>query len=36
MSDLSELIARIEAATGPNYALECEIWDAIYPGERAE
>ena len=36
MSDLSELIARIEAASGAQYVLDCAIWDAIYPGERAE
>ena len=31
---LLELAERCEKATGPDYALECEIWDAIYPGER--
>jgi len=25
---------RVTALDGPNYDMECEIWDAIYPGER--
>lgn len=33
---LDELAARCEQATGPSDTLDCEIWDAIYPGERAE
>lgn len=28
------LADRAETAAGPNYALECAIWDCIYPGER--
>ena len=31
---MKELIERIEGAEGPSYALDCAIWDAIYPGER--
>jgi hypothetical protein len=31
---LLKLAERCEQATGPSYALEVEIWDAIYPGER--
>lgn len=31
MSDLNELAARVEAADGPNFALECEIWCALNP-----
>ncbi|MEV5033639.1 hypothetical protein MRBLMC3_002876 [Sphingobium sp. LMC3-1-1.1] len=34
MSNLIDLAERIERAKGPSYALDCEIWDAIYPGER--
>lgn len=33
---LLALADRCEAATGPNYGLDCEIWDAIYPGDRDE
>jgi hypothetical protein len=33
---LLALAERCEAATGPSYALEVEIWDAIYPGERED
>ncbi|MDD3798402.1 MAG: hypothetical protein PHE36_04400 [Novosphingobium sp.] len=33
---LIELAERCERAKGPSYALECEIWDAVYPGERDE
>lgn len=29
MTDLSELIARVEGATGPNYALECDLFEAL-------
>ncbi|GAA4825640.1 hypothetical protein GCM10023232_24490 [Sphingosinicella ginsenosidimutans] len=29
-----DLAERIEAATGANYQLDCDIWDALYPGER--
>lgn len=31
---LIELADACERATGPEYALDCAIWDAIYPGER--
>jgi hypothetical protein len=31
---LMALAERVEAAEGPSYALDCEIWDATYPGER--
>lgn len=31
---MKELIERVEGADGPSYALDCAIWDAIYPGER--
>ena len=34
MSAMVELAERCEKATGPSYGLDCEIWDAIYPGER--
>ena len=34
MSDLIDLAAQIEQAQGASYALDCAIWDAIYPGER--
>jgi len=34
--ELLELAERIEAASGPSYVLDCDIWDAIYPGERDE
>ena len=30
----NDLITRLESADGPSYALDCEIWDQIYPGER--
>jgi hypothetical protein len=33
---LPKLAERCEQATGPSYALEVEIWDAIYPGERED
>lgn len=33
---LLELAARCEKATGPEYDLDCAIWDVIYPGERAQ
>jgi hypothetical protein len=35
-TDLLELAERAEKATGPDYAIDCAIWDAIYPGERQE
>jgi hypothetical protein len=31
---MTDLIARIEAAQGPSYELDCAIWDLIYPNER--
>src|SRR6478609_7007563 len=34
MTKLLELGERVEQATGPEYSLDCAIWDAIYPGER--
>lgn len=32
--DILALADRVEKAEGPSYALDCAIWDAIYPGER--
>jgi len=34
MSVLLDLAERCEKAEGPSYALECAIWDSVYPGER--
>lgn len=31
MPDIQSLISRVEAATGPNYALEIEIFKALHP-----
>lgn len=33
-ADLIALAEQCERAEGPSYALDCAIWDAIYPGER--
>lgn len=35
MTDLNALASRVEGLSGPNYEIDCEVWDAIYPGERA-
>ncbi len=34
MTDLKALAARCVDLDGPSYAMDCEIWDAVYPGER--
>ncbi len=36
MSALLDLAARCEQVTGPDYSLDCAIWDAVYPGDRDE
>lgn len=33
MSDIAELIARLEAATGGRFVLDCEIWLVIHPDD---
>lgn len=34
--ELEALAVRCEQAAGPSYTLDCEIWDAVYPGDRDE
>ena len=34
--ELTALAERVMTLAGPNYAVDCEVWDAVYPGERAE
>lgn len=35
MTDLKDLARRVSELQGPSYEMDCAIWDAIYPGERA-
>lgn len=35
-ASISSLVERLSVASGPEYMLDCAIWDLIYPGERDE
>lgn len=32
--EILSLASRVEALHGPSYTVECNIWDAVHPGER--
>lgn len=35
MTDFNKLACQVMDLDGPSYEMDCAIWDAIYPGERA-
>jgi hypothetical protein len=33
--ELRALAERVQGLDGPSYVIDCEVWDVVYPGERA-